>query len=231
MIRVSLTSSVLILLVAFSFAATSLFGQKGKFPFTGTLTYRVTICDTALAKYVPIRYMIVRTNDTLTRIENETDRLGKQIVIKHLGLNKSYLLLNTPIGKYAIQTNHNEAKKDSILPYSFKKKCGRRTFCGIKAKKSLVSHKGFTEPLTFYYFKDYAPKYLNVFENCPGLPVLYYIPTDDGIFKYELISLDSKLPVHDLFGVPSDFKRVTFDQFLEEMMQGQGELEDPEEKK
>jgi len=210
---------------------TALFGQKTKEPFLGTLTYRITICDTALARYVPVRYMKVYTNDTLTRIENETDRLGKQIVLKHLVLNKSYLLLNTPIGKYAIQTNHNEAKKDSLLPYMFKKKCGRKSFCGLKANRLSVSHKGFVEPQTFYYFKQYDPKYLNAFENCPGLPVLYYIPTNDGLFKYELISKDTTLPEHDLFGIPSDFRRVTFDEFMNYMMQGQEELEEPEEKK
>ena len=208
-----------------------LFGQKTKEPFVGTLTYKITICDTALQRFVPVRYMKVCTNDTLTRIENETDRLGKQIVIKHLTLNKSYLLLNTPIGKYAIQTNHNDAKKDSIFPYTFQKKCGRKTFCAMKANKTKVTHKGFAEPQTFYYFKQFQPKYLNAFENCPGLPVLYYIPTDDGLYKYELISMDKTLPEHDLFGIPSDFKRVTFDDFMKDMMQGQEDLEVPEEKK
>ncbi len=231
MIRFAFRPSLPLLLISFVLCHGMVSGQKSKEPFIGSLTYRITICDTALARFVPVRFMNVYTNDTLIRIENETDRLGKQIVIKHLILNKSYLLLNTPFGKYAIQTNHNEAKKDSILPYSFKKKCGRKSFCGIKANRSSVSHKGFVEPQTFYYFKQYASKYLNAFENCPGLPVLYYIPTDDGLFKYELVLMDNKLPEHDLFGVPSDFKRVTFDEFMKDMMQGQEDLEVPEEKK
>ena len=201
------------------------YGQGAKASFVGKLTYKITICDTALERFIPIRYMTVYTNDTLIRIENETDRLGKQIVIKHLFLNKSYLLVNTPTGKYAIQANHNEDNKDSLrMSYTFQKKCGSKTFCNIKAHKALVRHKDFTRPLVFYYFKKYNPKYLNNFENCPGLPVLYYIPTDDGMLKYELISLNSEVPEHDLFGVPSDFKRVTFDQFIEEMMSSQ---EDP----
>jgi hypothetical protein len=220
-----------LLLIHFLLAFSPLFGQKIKEPFVGKLTYRITINDTSLAKLIPEKHMRVFSNDTVIRIENDTDRLGKQIVLKHLVLNKSYLLLNTPIGKYAIQTNHNEGIKDSILPYSFKKKCGRKSFCGNIANKAVVSHKGFLEPQTFYFFKQYSSKYLNTFENAPGLPVLYYIPTDDGLFKYELISIDTKLPEHELFGIPSDFRRVTFDEFMKDMMQGQEEQVEAEEKK
>jgi hypothetical protein len=197
--------------------------QKNKKPFTGSLTYRITVCDTSLSKVIPERYMNVYTNDTLTRIENETDRLGKQVVIKHLYLNKSYLLLNTPMGKYAIQTNHNTSKKDSITSFTFKKRCGRNSFCNIKANKALVTHKGFPKPLIFYYIKTYDPKYLNAFENFPGLPVLYYIPTDEALIKYELISIKHDVPEYDLFGIPSDFKRTSFDEFIEELIQQQKE--------
>ena len=71
----------------------SLFAQKKTDVFQGQLTYRITICDTSLRKLVPENYMIVVTDDTLLRIENNTERFGRQTVIKHMGLNKSYLLL------------------------------------------------------------------------------------------------------------------------------------------
>ncbi len=219
-----------VFLLSFILCLGKVFAQMSKEPFVGTLTYKITICDTALERFIPMRCMKVYTNDTLIRIENETDRLGKQVVIKHMTHNKSYLLLNTPVGKYAIQTNHNESKSDTIFPYTFKKKCGKRTFFGFKAHRAKVNHKGFTDEQTFYYFKQFSPKYLNAFENCPGLPVLYYIPTDDGLFKYELCSMDTTLPEHDLFGIPSDYRRVTFDDFMKDMMQGQEDLEVPEEK-
>ncbi|MCE2711878.1 MAG: hypothetical protein LW688_04985 [Cryomorphaceae bacterium] len=212
-------------------ACTAMYAQKGKSPFIGTLTYQITICDTALQKFVPTRYMRIHTNDTLTRIENESDRLGIQVVIKHLQLNKSYLLLQTPFGKYAIQTDHNQSKSDSILPYTFKKKLGKKRICGLKATKTSVRHKGFQEPMIFYCVKNYSPKYLNTFENAPGLPLIYYIPTNDGLYKYELINVEKNHPAHDLFGVPSDFKRVTFDQFMEEVMKTQEIPENEGEKK
>jgi hypothetical protein len=211
----------LLLLEMFIFTNAPAYGQKGKSPFVGTLTYKITICDTALQKFVPTRYMRIHSDDTLTRIENESDRLGLQVVIKHMQLNKSYLLLQTPFGKYAIQTDHNQSKQDSVLPYSFKKKFGKKKICGLKATKTSVRHKGFADPMVFYCVKKYSPKYLNTFENAPGLPVIYYIPTNDGMYKYELIEVELRKPAHDLFGIPSDFERVTFDQFMEEVMKTQ----------
>ena len=81
------------------FAQSSLFAQKKKDVFQGQLTYRITICDTSLQKLVPENYMIVVTDDTLLRIENNTERFGRQTVIKHMSFNKSYLLLETPTKK------------------------------------------------------------------------------------------------------------------------------------
>lgn len=198
-----------ILLVLFSSKALT---QKFE-PFTGKLTYLVVICDTNLQKIMPPQKMIVYTNDTLIRVENQTDRLGNQIVIKHLVLNKSYLLLSTEYGKYAIQTDHSSVVPDS-LPYRFKKKCGSKKLCGVKMKKAIVSRKGFDEDLEFLYWKNKSPKYLNNFDNAPGLPTRYYIPTPDGIFKYELIDIQWYNPNKDLFGVDSSYQRVSFDEFL-----------------
>ena len=123
--------SLLFLLVAQS----SLFAQKKKDVFQGQLTYRITICDTSLQKLVPENYMIVVTDDTLLRIENNTERFGRQTVIKHMGLNKSYLLLETPTKKYAVQTNHNTEKKDSSA-YQFKKKMGQGENMWFESQKT-----------------------------------------------------------------------------------------------
>ena len=150
MTRLSNIHFLLFWFASVSFILSPIFSQGNKTPFIGTLTYRITICDTALQKFVPTRYMKVSTNDTLIRIENETDRLGKQVVIKHMPLQKSYLLLETAFGKYAIQTDHSLIKADTILPYTFRRKLGKLKICGLKAKKVLASHKGFTEPLAFY---------------------------------------------------------------------------------
>jgi hypothetical protein len=192
--------------------------------FSGKLVYSVTIMDTSLQKMIPPRQMVVYTNDTLIRIENNTDQLGLQVIIKHLTLNKSYLLLKTPVNNYAIQTDHNDGKEVNY-PYSYQTKRGKRKIQGMKAKRLMVSHENFKEPLEFWYFPQFSPKYINTLENFPGLPILYYISSVDGTYIYRLMSIERNTPNHDLFGVPSDYKRVTFDNFLNEMLQYQQQSE------
>jgi hypothetical protein len=198
------------------------FSQK-KEAFVGKLVYSVQITDTAFQKFIPATQMVVYTNDTITRIENVTDQLGKQAIIKHMELNKSYLLLETPIDNFAIQTDHTDSlfrKKES--KYTFEKKWFKKKVGGVRANRLLVSHPDFKEPKEYLYLKKYSPKYINTFEDFPGLPVHYYIITMDGVYEYKLISMEEMLPPKDLFGVPSDYKRVTFNEFLDIMLQLQG---------
>ncbi|MCF8417027.1 MAG: hypothetical protein K9G40_12340 [Crocinitomicaceae bacterium] len=198
------------------------FSQK-KEAFVGKLVYSVQITDTAFQKFIPATQMVVYTNDTITRIENVTDQLGKQAIIKHMELNKSYLLLETPIDNFAIQTDHTDSlfrKKES--KYTFEKKWFKKKVGGVRANRLLVSHPDFKEPKEYLYLKKYSPKYINTFEDFPGLPVHYYIITMDGVYEYKLISIEEMLPPKDLFGVPSNYKRVTFNEFLDIMLQLQG---------
>jgi hypothetical protein len=188
--------------------------------FTGKLTYSINIADTSLSKYYPEKKMHIYTNDSLLRIENHTEEFGMQIVIKHLILNKSYLLLTLDKGNFAIQTNHQNETKDSSLYTNFKK-IGKRKICGLKAKKILVEHPSFDEKAEFFYLTNYSPKYLNTFEEFPGLPVVYFLQSEYGLLKYELIDINYETPDYDLFGIPSDYKKTTFDDFVQEMIKSE----------
>lgn len=205
------------------FLLVSFFGftQKHK-TFTGRLVYSIQICDTSLQTLIPIKYMVIHTNDTLLRIDNESDQFGVQTIIKHLNLNKSYLLIQTPNKNYAIQTDHSTEKTDSF-PFVYKKKLGKKEICGLKVKKLKVSHKAFPEDFEFLYIKQYSNKYINALPNFPGLLVQYYIPTIDGIYEYKLVGIEEMEPEKDIFGIPSDFKKVTFDEFLDEIMKAKEE--------
>lgn len=212
------------LFIFFILFYSSFYSQKQQ-PFSGKLVYSIQICDTNLQNLIPKKQMVIYTNDTLLRIENETEQLGKQVIIKHMILNKSYLLLTTPFGNYAIQTDNNLEKTDTF-PYRFKKKWGKEWICNLKANKLSVSHDNYSEKLEFLYFKNMSNKYINTLENFPGLPVKYYISTVDGIYLYQLISIEKSTPDFDLFGIPSDYKKVTFDQFMNEIMSFKKEDED-----
>ena len=204
------------IVVVFLFLVSCTFAQE-QVPFQGKLVYSIQIMDTSLRKIYPDKEMVIYTNDTLLRIENATDQLGQQVLIKHMLLNKSYLLLETPIDNYAIQTDHSTQKIDSF-PYSFQKKWGKRKIAGIKANRLMVKHAAYDKPMEFLYIKNTSNHYLNAFTNFPGLLASYYVVTVDGIFVYKLKSMETMVPQHDLFGIPSDFKKVTFDQFMDEIM-------------
>ena len=63
------------LFVLFTLISLSSISQK-YVPFAGKLVYSIQITDTSLRKLIPTKTMVVYTNDTLLRIENDTDQLG-----------------------------------------------------------------------------------------------------------------------------------------------------------
>lgn len=204
-------SFTIILFLSFS----SFFAQK-QIPFIGKLTYEVTSCDSMLKDKIQASKMAIYSNDTLIRIENNSSVVGVQTLIKHIKLNKSYLLINSPIGKIALQSNQLSQATDS-LNYSFTHQRGTKKFAGLKAKKLAVHFKKTNIDVDFYYVEKISSSYLNNFSSFPGLPVLYYLATPEGIFKYELIQIETYLPSKDLFGIPSDYKKMSFDAFINEI--------------
>ena len=196
------------------------FLAQKKEPFVGKLVYSIEIVDTSLTKLIPPNEMVIYTNDTLIRIENYTEQFGVQAIVKHLQLEKSYLLINTQYESYAIQTDHS---KDSIrYPYTFEKKWFKRKINGFKGNRLSVMHENFEEPLEYIYFKKYDVKYINTLENFPGLPIQYFISSVDGTYRYTLKSMDSMESNRDWFGIPSNAKKVSFNQFMDDMIKFQG---------
>ncbi len=190
-------------------------------PLSGRLVYEIAPIDTAMLKLMPKSIMVIFTNDTLMRVENETAQLGQQALIKHFEFNKSYLLLSIKEKNYAIQTDYS--KEDTkVSKYTYKKKWGKRKVCGKKAKRLMVSHPDFKEPMEFLYFKQYSPKYIDAFKDFPGMVVQYYLPTADGILSYRLSYFEEIEIDKIFFGVPSDYEKITFDEFLELYLEAKG---------
>lgn len=197
--------------------------------FTGMLEYKISVHDTAMRSLFPENSMIIYSNDTITRIENFTSQLGKQVVLRHMELKKSYLLLDTQAGKFAIRTDESKTKQDSTVAkreFTFAKKGGKRKIVNRKAKRMMVSHPEFETPIEFLYFKKISNKYSTFYTEMPGLPVKFSVPTADGIVDYELVKMSQYTPNHDLFGVPSDHQLVTFDEFLEKMVSKGSQIEE-----
>lgn len=183
-------------------------------PFQGTLHYRIDFQPHPDSAAIPYSKMTVYTNDTIVRVDSETAHLGEQNLITHLELQKYYLLLEFDSRKFAIQ---GYLPKDSLASaYTFKKKFGRKKIAGIKAKKILVSAAFFPTPITMWYAPSISPKYLSVLKGIKGLPLDYYVQMEDGYLHYVLESADLSPVKKDIFGIGSDYQKVTFDQFIEQ---------------
>ncbi len=207
------------LFICFLFVAHLSFGQKSSV-FTGKLVYSIEANDTALQAMYPPKVMEIYTNDTLVRVENNSSQFGLQINIRNIPLSKSYLLLSTAVGNYAIKTSLDST--NNVPPrYTYKKKFGTKKIAGLKSKKLLVNHELFKDPMACYYYKKISPKFFVGFENLPGLPVEFYIPTEDVVYKYTLKSIEWDPTNPDLYGIPSDFKKITMDEFVDLMTKQQ----------
>jgi hypothetical protein len=209
------------ILFLFCFALPS-FAQRFE-PFQGKIVYSITVADTAMKRFVEPKTMVIYTNDTIVRIENETPQLGKQVVIKHTVLNKSILLLQNGNSNYAIQTDLSKSStsqgKDSTKPvYVFKKKLGKKRILEYKANRMTIRVEGQKETMEILYLKKFSPKYIDAYKEVPGLPVFYSLNSSDGPVLYTLIYMEETKLNRDLFGVPSDYKKVSFDEFLDEVL-------------
>jgi len=219
------------LLALLALCLTSLLGSNMSYaqkqiPFTGMLEYRITSTDTSNNTTAPVNKMFVYTNDTITRTENFTRQLGQQVAIRHIEKQKSYLLLVTDLGKFAIQTDHSKSDTIQKEPlYVFQRKWFKRKIAGQKANRILVSHPGFQEPIEFLYLKNRSNKYLNIHTEIPGLLLKYSIQTTNGTLNYELVTFQEYTPNNDLFGIPSDFDKISFDDFLTQLIKAKKEAQ------
>ena len=200
-----------LLALLFSLIIKSGFSQN-KGSFSGELTYEIERVD----KKDSIRsFMIIYAKDSLLRVVNFNSISGKQELIKHLRLNRSYLLVESDQQNFAVRTNEHLIL-DTVQNYTFKKQMGTRKIAEIKVKKLRVKHKEISEDLTFYYTKSISSKYANIYKNLPGLPLLFYVPTVDGLLKYTLKELKNNNPPLDLFMIPQGYKIISFEEFTNE---------------
>jgi hypothetical protein len=192
------------------FTAFSAFSQS---PFSGILKYKASVMAPDSNKVWKSWNVTLYTNDTVVRVETETEQFGVQVYIRNMTLNKAYLLLELDGNKYAIHTDLSK-KRDSIQKgYTVTKKTGSKKIAGLKAKRYFVKDDN-TEGYYCYFSKKLGNKYLQVYPEVSGLALDYYIPSQDGLIHYELIEKKDEAVNRDLFGIPSDYKRISFEEFM-----------------
>jgi hypothetical protein len=193
-------------------SATAVCAQRKK-PFSGELLFSA---EKVYPKDSVQENILIYAKDSLTKIITFSSQLGKQELIKHLGVQRSYLLLETSKGKFAVKTDIAQSS-DTTQLYTFKKARGSKKILGKKAKKLTVTFTDIDKKFTFYYFKKVSAAYGSAYTDFPGLVVEYFLPTDRGMYRYVLTDLKIKDPPLQIFTIPEGFKRVSLDAFMEEM--------------
>lgn len=182
--------------------------------FSGKIVYKVEMLDTAVQQLIDARDMVLFTNDTLSRVELMNDALGEQVTIKHLSLKKSYILMTMVGKKLAIQTTSAD---DTVKtePYVFKYHLfGKKKINGHILKKVTVYREDLGQKKVCWYFKDIRPDLMEMYPGIIGLPADFYVGTVDGIVHYSLQSIENKAVEKDLFGIPSDYEKISLLDFL-----------------
>ena len=189
------------------------FCQK-KIPFSGELIYSIERID---QKDSVRAEMIIYARDSLLRVVNFNSGTGRQELIKHLRLGRSYLLIETSNEKFAIRTNEH-LDKDTLKKYTFKKSIVFKIIAGKIARKVKVKDLKTKHEFTFWIHRNIDAKYANCFLDLPGLPVIYFKPTDHGLYKYTLKSIKKSEPPLQLFSFGKEFKIVTLDEFTKDFL-------------
>ena len=187
--------------------------------FSGELVYRIIKVDSIhnpiLSSQDQEQKLIVYAKDSLLKIVNFNSVSGTQESLIHIPLQKTIVLMNFDEQGYAIRMNNNIQKYDSS-DYQFKKKCGLSVkIGGLKSKKMIMSHPDLKHDLMCYYSKKIDPKYSHCFEHVPGLPTLFFLALEDGLYRYELESQKEYETPISLFMIPEGYEVMSFEEFME----------------
>ena len=180
--------------------------------FEGKLVYSVSSELNNPDKSDSINYQVVYAKDSMLRIDSFTP-IGKQIYIKHIPKNKAYILMDIGVKKIAIQTIEDTSKNETR--YIFKKKMGKETLAGRKAKNIKVTDVIYDTTMVMNYLPEIPGKYSTAIEGMPGLPVNYSLNVSGMWVNYKLYTIEERPLSIDLFGIPSDYEIITFDEFIE----------------
>jgi hypothetical protein len=187
-------------------------GTKVQERFEGKMVYKISSSRTEHIDEDSLGYQIVYAKDSMLRIENFT-QLGKQVYIKHITKNRAYILMEFNGEKIALKSIPEPPANAG--KYEFKKKRGKQDIAGKSARKMQVKIPNVDSLFIMYYYDDISHDYSEAIPGLPGLPVKYTLIVNDELADFELIKFEQKEISIDFFGVPSDYKVMTMDEFVE----------------
>lgn len=191
-----------------------LFAKNAHAQLNGMLVYQVDLLSADTMNPQNHWQVVVYTNDTMVRVETQGGPFGKQVYIRHMVLNKAYLLLAMDGQKFAIRTDLAIKSKDTSLNYTVKKLIGSKKINGMRCKKYRITDIGASSGYVCYFAKKISNKYIEVYQDIPGLALDYFLPSQNGLIHYQLVQYEVQVLDKNMFGIPSDYKKVTFEEFM-----------------
>jgi hypothetical protein len=191
-----------------------LFANSAQAQLSGMLVYQVDLLSADTMNPQNHWQVVVYTNDTMVRVETQGGPFGKQVYIRHMVLNKAYLLLAMDGQKFAIRTDLANKSKDTSLNYTVKKLVGSKKINAIRCKKYKITDVGAPMGYVCYFAKKIPNKYIEVYQDIPGLALDYFLPSQNGLIHYQLVQYEAQVLDKNMFGIPSDYKKVTFEEFM-----------------
>jgi hypothetical protein len=184
--------------------------------FEGKMVYKLSSDKLDRLAVDSLNYQVIYAKDSMLRIENFTP-IGKQVYIKHIPKNRAYILMELNGQKIAIQSIPEPAVNDG--KYLFKKRRGSIAVAGIDAKQIDVTLPELDTMITMLYHPSISPDYSEAIPGIPGMPLRYALLVDGMLTTFELLLLEERVIDIDFFGIPSDYERLTMDEFIERMME------------
>lgn len=205
-------SLILYIILFVSILASCRIQQPNMTPFEGKIVYHISSEQMNVSESDSTAYQIIYAQDSMVRIENFTP-IGKQVYIKHIPKNKAYILMDLNAEKIAIQTTTEEVPNADEFKFDFK--MGSSEIAGRKAKKIKVSIPNIDSTFVMHYFEDISHEYSEAVPGIPGMPAKYTVISNDAFMNYEAILLEERKVSKDLFGIPSDYKKMSMDKFID----------------
>jgi hypothetical protein len=181
-------------------------------PFEGKIVYKIK-ADMLDEKAIDSsNFQVVYAKDSMLRVENFTP-IGKQIYIKHIPNNRAYILMDVFTEKLAIRSIPEAPPNAGKYVFTSNKKT--KKIAGKKAKQVLVNIPDIDSTFTMYFYPDIPAHYSEAIPGIEGLPAKFTIYSNGIYFDYEVVYIESFTTARDLFGIPSDHRTITMDEFIE----------------
>ena len=193
--------------------------------FEGTVTFGLEYKDlpaemAAMEAMLPDE-SVTRIKGQKTRVEQSMGMGMSQVVITDIKNESGTLLMDMMGQKMAVSMSKEELekmeKKGADKKPEFKYSDSEtKEIAGYKCSKATVSMEGVGE-MEIYYTKDLPAGASKQFEGLKGFPLEYTV--DSGQFKVKMTakSVAKEKLDKSLFEIPSDFKKMTFDEFQKAM--------------